>query len=736
MIITSVAANLDWIKNAPELALDIESSGLNTRKEKVIGFGVSDGVNSAYFVHLSYDGASLQEVLPFSYCQDVLRSLAGKRLICYNASFDLRMIANYNKVDLLPHLHADAMLAFHTLNEEGVPFSHKPFALKTVAAHFFGKEVVAEQDDLKASIKANGGAPSEFYKADTTIMAKYCMQDCKLTFKLYQKFDAQLRAEGLAAFFYDSEVMPLYREVTIPMESRGIPVDVAALSSANIEITEDLQKLEASILGQIQPLLGEFTTWFLNKEYPPKRTGPFAQAAIEMLGPNLLPRTASGAYSCTAKSIEALPEGLLKEWLLEKVYLPQDVVLAVQQKLVEGQPTFNLLSKHHLKKIFFDKLGETPENYTDLGAPQVDEEFLEKMAVKYPWAADLITFNKLNKIKGTYIERFLEQNEDGIYYPSFFQHRTVSGRYASDLQQLSRPLEPGQADPLVIKHNNRIRHFFSSQPGYCLIEADYESLEPKVFAHVSTDERLKDIFRKGHDFYATIAVMTEGLTEYSADKKAPNYLGKMNKAKRQAAKPYSLGIPYGMSGYKLQFELNIPQKEADQLVKNYLSAFPDLHNWMQQTAAKVYSTGKIQVETGRMRRFPRAVTIYKKYGEAILDDLQLWKKYNESAGFYAQAKKDRREFKNYINNGANVQIQGLAASIVNLASIEINRRFKKAGLNTQICLQVHDSIATYGPISEAPEACKIMQEVMENNYKISVPLLAEPKVGRTYADTK
>jgi DNA polymerase I-like protein with 3'-5' exonuclease and polymerase domains len=731
-----------FISANSKLAFDTETTGLNTRKDHVIGFALSNGTQSFYICHKTWEGDKLQVKVPWSACKALLEQVQRQsQIVTWNAAFDCKVTKHFFKVDLTPRLYADGMLAFHTTQEEGVPFSQRPFALKTVAAHFYGPDVVSEQADMKASIKANGGSPNEFYKADLEPMARYCMQDAVLTWRLTNDFLMQIEAEGLSEFFFEEEVMPLYKDVLIPMELHGLPLDMQLLQTSLQEITQDIQNLETQIQAEITPFLDEFNQWFVDKEYPPKRTGPFAQAAIALYlkecmreWPGTL--TGTGDYSLAAKNIELLPESYIKDWLQEKSLLPDKTVQHIQRSLLGDQRPFNLLSKHHLKKLFFEKLGEKATSFTDLGSPQVNDEFIETMVPKYPWAGLLRDFNRLTKIKSAYIERYLEEEENGIWYASFQLHRTVSGRLGSDAQQMPRPLEPGQASDLVVKYTNRIRHFFKAAPEHCFIEADYESLEPKVFAHVSTDPKVQEIFHRGLDFYSHIAIMTEGLKEVSADKKAPNYLGKVDKAKRQAAKPYALGIPYGMSGYKLQFEIGVPQKQADQLVANYLRAFPDLHNWMQETAARVCSEGRISVETGRIRRFPRAVQIYKQYGDAILNDLHLWKQYHEDPAVYDKAKKARREFKNYINNGNNVQIQGLAASIVNRACIKIARALKAAGLKTQICLQVHDSIATYGPKSEAAQVSCIMQEIMENNYKISVPLIAEPKMAETYGGTK
>jgi len=116
---------------------------------------------------------------------------------------------------------------------------------------------------------------------------------------------------------------------------------------------------------------------------------------------------------------------------------------------------FNLQSNHHLKKLFFETLNETSVSKTPTGQPQVNDEFMELMAEKHEWAKLLIEYNKLTKIKGTYIERLLDKADNGRFYPSFKQHGTISGRYSSDLQQVPRPLEDSQSTPLVRKYNNQ-----------------------------------------------------------------------------------------------------------------------------------------------------------------------------------------------------------------------------------------------------------------------------------------
>ena len=325
------------------------------------------------------------------------------------------------------------------------------------------------------------------------------------------------------------------------------------------------------------------------------------------------------------------------------------------------------------------------------------------------------------------MDRFLDKEEDGMYYFYYKQHATVSGRYGSDAQQLPRPKEEGEEDPIVLKYNNMIRAFFVCKPGNVFIDCDYESLEPKVFSHVADDEGLKDIFRNGWDFYSTIAIKTEKLDQYSPDKKAPNYLKKLANNVRQKAKAYSLGIPYGMSAYALGKSIDLSTKEAQKLVDGYLNGFPNLKKWMTDSKVFVKKEGYVKTQVGRVRHLPKVSYLHQKFGDSLLE----WDFQNRLEGELGKemVMNMSRDYKNGLNNSMNFQIQSLAASIVNRAAIEINREFKDKGIKGQVVAQIHDQLVMEVDESMAEEACKIVQDKMENTTKLSLDLVAIPSLA-------
>lgn len=674
-----VATLLEFINSQELLAFDVESTGLNVRKDTVVGFGVSSATSGFYVPLYRYDVTS-SLLLPYGpgpeLVRIILNALSRKKLLMFNASFDTRITKNNLGAALLPSLDTDVMLLKHTCDEDF------PLDLKGIGAALYGQDIKEEKKQMQASIKANGGTAQHYYKADVQLLSRYCIADCLLTYRIYNHYRPKLKQEGLDQFFYVDEVMPLLKLVTIPMEEKGVALDMPKLEKAQAEIKQHIEYLEASIQLDIEPLLSTFRAWFLNKDYP------------------LMTWT-----------------GKVPAWT--KKYATQYGAWRAEN----AGHMFNLQSKHHLKKLFFDTLKEAPLSRTPTGQPQVDEEFLDSVADKHAWVPKLIEYNKLNKIKSTYIDRLLQESENGRFYPSFFQHRTVSGRMAGDLQQLPRPLEPQEAPEAVVHYTSLIREFIVPSGNNILISADYEQLEPSIFAHTSGDPALQQIFNEGTDFYSTVAIATEKISGVSAQKQAPNYLGKLQKAARQKAKAYSLGIAYGMTGYKLKFEIGCSEAEANQLVENYLAAFPKLREFMNASRNKVRETGEIRTETGRVRHMPQVKTIYEKWGPAIDNDLELWKRYNEVPSLYAQAKVARRTYKNLLNNSINFQVQGLAASIMNRAAIEL----AKQGL-TPVC-QVHDELVYDEPSTDCGA---IIKQVMEHIMPLSVPLRTTPQFGTNY----
>lgn len=553
--------------------------------------------------------------------------------------------------------------------------------------------------------------------------------DVMLTYKLYTLFSKDLVEQGLDSLFYKEEVMPLYREVTIPMKEIGIGVDTGLLSSMLEQATHDESALEVEILNDISPLTLEFEAELLNEEFPVKRTGNFPKRYAATIGLELT--------STAKKVIENLPVDTdeqvnFKQWMLGEVAELTGPIRDTQLKMLQDKhdrrTPFNLGSKAHLKWLFFDRLDLDPLSTTETGLPQVDDAFLDSVAKDYTWVSKLRDLNTILKMKSTYIQGILDRQVDGSLYTSFLQFGTTSGRFASRNPNLQNCPAPQNTGSVVDKYVNCVRDSIISRPGYKLIGADFSSLEPHIAAYVSGDPDLIDIFVTGKDFYSAIAVKQFNLTHLSAYKEDSNYLGKVDKATRDKTKTYSLAAFYGASAYRIADVLGCDVEEADELLEGYLSAFPGIRNFINRSHFDACNKGYVTTIFGRVRHLPEAKEIFQAYGHSILDS-----KWARSKGL----SDTRKKFKNLLNNAVNFQIQGTAGHVMNRAMLLTKRLFADNNINGTVVMTIHDEQIIEVREDQAEIAAGLVRQAMETAVTLDpIKLKATPIIGNSYGECK
>jgi len=454
------------ILDSDTIAVDTETTGLNPRKDKIIGWSVSgdEGVGF-YLPTLVWDyhreELMLQEIKGTSteiISKNLLKLLKGKKLVFHNASFDVQFINNYYGIDLLPDVWVDTGLLVHTVYEEGAFGFGNPFGLKSIAImnqEALGLDVEKaaneEQVELKQSIKKNGGSVTkesfQIYKADLDILSKYAAADTDLTLRICNLYLDKLRDEGLEKFFFEDEVMPVYREVTVPMEAHGVDLDMDLIEETHKTISEDL-KINKEIVMKSLLDTDEAQAWVMGtalNAYPISHKGNWAQSLIQRYSIPLPKSDKTGKYSLTQKNIEAFEPSTDKEIAVKEFLLTGNeelieeveryrISMALWKESNNGE-YINIQSKKHLGEIVFKYMGEKPITAganTKSGRDKFDMSMVENLAKDYTWAENLRIYNKLLKIKSTYVDRFRDRQEDGKYYFYFKQNGTVSGRYGSD----------------------------------------------------------------------------------------------------------------------------------------------------------------------------------------------------------------------------------------------------------------------------------------------------------------
>ena len=724
----------NYIKNGNIIAYDIETTSVNPRTGKIIGFSVSANLNEGYYFPTRIWSVDQQALIDLEiggkYCDDIavqlINMLKGKKLVMHNGSFDIRFTKNFYGIDLRDDLYCDTMLLRHTLKEDG------PFGLKDIAIelqHELGinaeKEANEEQILMKENIKANGGATTkenyEIYKADMQLLGNYAAADTDLTLRVMTYYLPILKEQELWDFFFVDEVMPLYKTVTIQMEEVGTELNMKLIEETKFNIVHDLKTLEQEIISELMAI-PEAKQWVMvkaTKLFPPKKRGKFADKLRE-----IVPFSIQGVNDF----FESGDPNDLDSKDAMKVSLEL-------WKEKEGN-YLNISSKQQLSEIVFKYMKIKPISQTRKGTDQFNEDMIEHLSKSYTWAAKLRDYNKLIKINSAYIDRFSDGNENGRYYWYFKQHGTTSGRFSSDCQQIPRVLEPGEVSDLVLKYNNILRSFLKAEEGRKFIICDQSSLEPRVFASVSNDPNLINVFIDNEDLYSRVAIQAFKLKGLSAKKKDPNYVKTVRPELRQRAKSIALAIPYGAGAWQIGQSLGIHINEAQKLIDGYLEGFPELARWMTDTHLRVQAFGFVKSKTGRIRHLDRAKAIYEKFEDNLIEPkaFKMMKSMCKTPEQTQKLMQLRMEYKNAMNNSKNFQIQSLAASIMNRSAIRIHKMFKEEGLDAYIMLQIHDEFVINASDKDVQRATEITKECMETTVSIATGLVAEPNIAENFGE--
>lgn len=738
------------------VTLDVETDSTCEKIAKLYGIGLCfDDEKAFYIVWRDKLGKEIWSEDQKKYIISWVKTQASnKKLIGHNIIYDVLVLKNTLNIDLTHDIYSDTILQKHTLDEE------PPFALKEISVNILGSWADKAQEKLKDNVIANGGKftknSKDMYLADTEILGEYCCWDVILTYKLFKIFEKRLEGEELKKFFYEEEVMELYKWCTIPMKDQGFPIDVEYFKALKEEMEEAIYELEARIMLEIKEEIDPFERSLLEEKFPIKPTGNFPKYVAEVADiPLPLNKTGKITLSKTAiQKIKAASKNKIHvnfyDWLLghkESVssedfseldkllyeVIDDECIHKARLKMFkEKNPNqtyvFNLKSNDHLSHWLFNIKYYSPAGKTETGKNKVDMKFLETLKDHEPAVAMLLDLKKLNKLLSTYVIGILNSAVEGKIYTSLQQFGTTSGRYSStnpNLQNLPRPREKGFSE-IVLKYTNAIRAGFKAPKGYKILDADYASLEPRCFAHVCGDSKLVSVFTGGEDLYSRIAIDVFDLKGVSANPSDENYLGSVDKEKRQTAKVFTLAVPYGAEAARIAEAMKVNFITANNIITKYLDSYPGLKKFMFRSNFQAKKYGKITTEFGRVRHLNAAKMFYHLYDDDLLD----WN--------WASRKgmtKERREFKNLLNNAKNFQIQGLAAHIMNRAMIAIAKEFKNKAIDGHLTLQVHDQCIAIVNEKDVDTAKKIFKSCMENTTKLSLPLIADPQVADNLRDS-
>ena len=371
----------------------------------------------------------------------------------------------------------------------------------------------------------------------------------------------------------------------------------------------------------------------------------------------------------------------LKNELNEKIALLENKIHE------EAGMDFNIGSHKQMGDVLYNKL-MLPKG-KGKNAMSTSHEVLIKLRHLNPIIDDILDYRALTKLVSTYLETFNSYvMEDGKIHTIYKQTGTRTGRLSS--------VEPNlQNIPVRSEEGKQIRKAFIPSENSYLLSSDYSQIELRVLAHISNSRSLKNAFINGEDIHTHVASDIFDVPE-----------SEVTKNMRRTAKAVIFGIVYGISGYGLGENLDISPNEAKKYIEKYLTLYPEVNEYMTEIVKKAKETSSVRTLLNRKRTIDELNNtnyMIRQMGERI---------------------------------ALNTPIQGTAADILKLAMIRIDEKLKEDNLKTKMLLQVHDELIFDVPDEELNIVIDIVREIMENVYKLSVPLKVEIDYGRDWYEAK
>nr|MDQ3393642.1 DNA polymerase I [Bacteroidota bacterium] len=365
----------------------------------------------------------------------------------------------------------------------------------------------------------------------------------------------------------------------------------------------------------------------------------------------------------------------LKEYSVE---LEGDILLLEREIYALAGEEFNISSPKQLGDILFDKmiLDKKPKK-TKTGQYATGEEILSKMASEHVIAKKIMDYRELQKLKNTYVDALPEliSKMDGRIHTCYNQAVAATGRLSSTNPNL-------QNIPIRTEKGREIRKaFIPRNVDYVLMAADYSQIELRIMASFAKDKSMIDAFRNGRDIHATTAskIFNVPLEEVDNDM-------------RRKAKTANFGIIYGISAFGLSQRLEIPRKEASEIIEAYFKEFPSVKDYMDNVIIKARENEYVETIMGR-RRYLRDINSR-----------------NATLRGYSE------------RNAINAPIQGSAADMIKKAMIDIHGFIRENKLKSRMILQVHDELVFDVFKGEEDIMRENVEKLMKHSLELEVPM--------------
>lgn len=353
---------------------------------------------------------------------------------------------------------------------------------------------------------------------------------------------------------------------------------------------------------------------------------------------------------------------------------------------------FNINSNAQIGPILEAKGIKIPR--TALGNYSIKSEWLEEQG--NPMLAQLKRYRKSRKAEKDYIQKMFNYQEIipekykepgiGVMYPTLKPlGATATGRFSSGGGSGSNELNILAISKHDAEFGAPIRNIFIPEPGEQIVCCDFSNQEPRLQVH-----------------YAKLLNCTNMDTiieQWIANPKMKYHqtVSDMTKLPYDTAKMVTLGLAYDMRAWGLSQKLNVPYQRAQAIIEQYYQLLPFMKQLQAICSHSLKKLGYIKTIGGRKLK----IDLPKEF---------------------------KGEMRTQERKAMSKLIQGSGADQIIKAMIAADKRGLK------VLFSVHDEIVI--TTDNAERDLPILQDCMENAYKLVVPVIAAGEIGDSWGSAK
>ena len=229
---TTLDAIIDKLDNSTVVAFDTETTGLDYKTDKLVGFSFCFDDEEAYYVPFGHFYLGVGDQISEDEAKDAIKKIFNSLVVGHNIKFDLHFVNKFLGEEL--KVYNDSMILAWLINPESA------LSLDKLSEKLLNHTMVSFKDTVK---KGDTFASVELEEA-----CKYAAEDANITLRLYNLFLKKLELQSADHLIDEADEIEIpFMQTLLKMENNGIKVDTSFLENFLQEVQESLNSLTKEI---------------------------------------------------------------------------------------------------------------------------------------------------------------------------------------------------------------------------------------------------------------------------------------------------------------------------------------------------------------------------------------------------------------------------------------------------------------------------------------------------------